>query len=172
MEKELINEDVLKEINNIIADCFENGVVGNDTSSEINNKAFRISKALGILVLKTKPVTYELTEKGIIVIQDGGIEEYLKNIRTEKFLDNQIKRLTKRKLDNEIRNNFLFALFGSLLTFFVTKFSESNTQKETLLQQNKLKFEILDSISKNRKHLHEQNKVILSLEKRIDSLTK
>jgi hypothetical protein len=168
MENELISKEVLEEINNILTYCFKNGIAGNDTSSEIKNKAFRISKALGILVLKTKPITYELTEKGIIAIQDGGIEKYLKNIRSEKDLDKAIKVLTSRNLKYQF---FYSVILVILLSFVPNELNKDKNLKEEI-ELLKLKYEKTLSNDSLQKQLYHKNILILSLEKRIESLTK
>lgn len=44
---------------------------------------------------------YELTEKAVFVLNDGGIENYLINDKKEKDLESNIKDLTLKKLKFE-----------------------------------------------------------------------
>jgi hypothetical protein len=170
MDKELISKECLNKIDNIILKCLNDGYVSLDISSEINKKAFRISKALGILKLKKEPITYELTEKGIITIQDGGIEKYLKNISAEKDLDKAIKVLTSRNLKYQFFYSVILVILGFLLSFVPNELNEDKNLKEEI-ELLKLKYEktlLNDSL---KKQLYHKSTLILSLEKRIDSLT-
>lgn len=169
MELEISKELKLK-IDSILEKLFSDGILSSAGSDELTLKAFRISKALGLIRLKSSPTTYELSEKGVFAIQDGGIEKYLENIRVEKDLDNQIRRLTKKRLEWEYGINFLFLILGALITFLVTKFSESDSQKQTIRKSNNLKLEMFDSISNNRILLNEQNIRLLDIKILTDSL--
>ena len=168
-----LSKDLTNEINKLLSELteFNNFTLTNETP-EITYKAFVFCNGLNLIRAKSfsKTKSYELDEKGIFAIQDGGIEKYLENIRTEKDLDNQIKRLTKKRLEWEYGVNFLFLIIGALITFFVTKFSESDNQKLTKEKLNNLKVEMYDSISKNRIRLNEQNIKLLDIKTLTDSL--
>src|SRR5690606_3434232 len=115
-----IKKDIIEKIDLLLQMAFDDGQIFFSKQTDDNTeKAFRICKSLNLIRQKQSGL-FELDEKGVFVIQDGGIEKYLTNIREEKFLDTQIKRLTKKRLEWEYLINFLFLITGAILTFIFT----------------------------------------------------
>lgn len=165
-----IKKDIIEKIDLLLQMAFDDGQIFFSKQTDDNTeKAFRICKSLNLIRQKQSGL-FELDEKGVFVIQDGGIEKYLTNIREEKFLDTQIKRLTKKRLEWEYLINFLFLITGAILTFIFTNISESNNQKQSTEKLHNLKTEINDSISKIQTRLNEQNTLILDIKNVTDSL--
>src|SRR5690606_15810297 len=87
-----------------------------DKKDKLRKKSIQICKSLNLI--KDKPKSnYELDEKGIIVIQDGGIENYLNNLRLDKDLERTIKDLTKDNLEKHFKRNLIFVSLGGLIGF-------------------------------------------------------
>jgi len=86
MEKQI--ED---EINLVLADCHKNGMISiNDNTSNIRVKAIQDARTLGLIQPKG-PRTYELTNKGLKVLDfDGRVREYLRNIAFKEIKDDLI----------------------------------------------------------------------------------
>lgn len=165
-----IKKDIIEKIDLLLQMAFDDGQIFFSKQTDDNTeKAFRICKSLNLIRQKQSGL-FELDEKGVFVIQDGGIEKYLTNIREEKFLDTQIKRLTKKRLEWEYLINFLFLITGAILTFIFTNISESTNQKQSTEKLHNLKTEINDSISKIQTRLNEQNTLILDIKNVTDSL--
>ncbi|KJD31048.1 hypothetical protein PK35_16805 [Tamlana nanhaiensis] len=165
-----IKKDIIVKIDTLLQMAFDDGQINFLSEPDENwKKGFRICKSLNLIRRKSSGL-FELDEKGVFVIQDGGIEKYLTNIREEKFLDSQIKRLTKKRLEWEYVINFLFLITGAVLTFIFTNISESTNQKQSTEKLHNLKTEINDSISKIQTRLNEQNKSILDIKNATDSL--
>lgn len=74
-----------------MADCHKNGMISiNDNTSNIRVKAIQDAKTLGLIQPKG-PRTYELTNKGLKVLDfDGGVREYLRNIAFKEIKDDLI----------------------------------------------------------------------------------
>jgi len=165
-----IKKDIIEKIDLLLQMAFDDGKIFFSNEVDDNTeKAFRICKSLNLIKQKQSGL-FELDEKGVFVIQDGGIEKYLTNIREEKFLDTQIKRLTKKRLEWEYFINFLFLITGAILTFIFTNISESTNQKQSTEKLHNLKTEINDSISNIQTRLNEQNTLILDIKNVTDSL--
>lgn len=165
-----INKEVIQKIDMLLQMALNDGqIYFTKETDDITVKGFRICKSLNLIRQKPSGL-FELDEKGVFAIQDGGIEKYLYNIREDKLLDSQIKRLTKKRLEWEYGINFLFVILGAVLTFTVTKFSESDNQKQAIEKIHSLKSKTNDSISKIQKHLNEQNELIFDIKNKIDSL--
>src|SRR5690606_1748980 len=130
-----LDKALITDIDELLLELFEkgSGFITYVSSSELRLKSIHTCKALGLIRQKvsSKSILFELDEKGVFAIQDGGIEEYLSNIREDRFLDGQIKRLTKKRLEWEYIINFLFLMTGALLTFIFTNISESTNQKQS-----------------------------------------
>lgn len=164
-----INKEVIEKIDMLLQMALNDGqIYFTKETDDITEKGFRICKSLNLIRQKPSGL-FELDEKGVFAIQDGGIEKYLYNIREDKLLESQIKRLTKKRLEWEYGINFLFVILGAVLTFTVTKISESDNQRQAI-EKISLKSKTNDSISKIQKHLNEQNTLILDIKNKIDSL--
>ncbi|MCT4673874.1 MAG: hypothetical protein N4A37_11605 [Prolixibacteraceae bacterium] len=122
MEKQLI-----KEINNLINECYRNERIGPRLSgeSELRSKAY--DRAISIeCIEKTSPTSkiYKLTELGYSIYEKGGMEIYLKNKDVEKKLDDRIQKLTYKHLEwsiIKIKFWWIFMILGALITFFIPK---------------------------------------------------
>lgn len=164
-----INKEVIEKIDMLLQMALNDGqIYFTKETDDTTEKGFRICKSLNLIRQKPSGL-FELDEKGVFAIQDGGIEKYLYNIREDKLLESQIKRLTKKRLEWEYGINFLFVILGAVLTFTVTKISESDNQRQAI-EKISLKSKTNDSISKIQKHLNEQNTLILDIKNKIDSL--
>jgi hypothetical protein len=94
-----LTEDIKKEIDSMLTDLLNgNSFSENKENTEIQKVSIRICKALNLIKLSNNGKQFELSEKSIFVLQDGGIEKYLFNEKTEKNIDSDIKDLTLKKL--------------------------------------------------------------------------
>ena len=175
LPKELENE-----INLLLSELTEfNNCSVTKGTPKIRNKAFNFAKALNLIRPKvfSKSNSYELDEKGIFAIQDGGIEKYLENIKVGKDLDETIKTLTSRRLENDVKNNLLYILLGGFIglitsistTVLTLKATPDNTIKY-IEQLNKLTSEKTEREYNLQKHLNDMSTELSLLENEIDSL--
>lgn len=175
LPKELENE-----INLLLSELTEfNNCSVTKGTPKIRNKAFNFAKALNLIRPKvfSKSNSYELDEKGIFAIQDGGIEKYLENIKVGKDLDGTIKTLTSRRLENDVKNNLLYILLGGFIglitsistTVLTLKVTPDNTIKY-IEQLNKLTSEKTERDYNLQKHLNDMNIELSLLKNQIDSL--
>jgi hypothetical protein len=94
-----LTEDIKKEIDSMLTDLLNgNSFSENKENTELQKVSIRICKALNLIKLSNNGKQFELSEKSIFVLQDGGIEKYLFNEKTEKNIDSDIKDLTLKKL--------------------------------------------------------------------------
>jgi hypothetical protein len=161
-------DELLNDIS--ISDCYLHTPKKDKTEKE---KAFIYCKALKLVRLNGTPKQYELDEKGVLVIDQGGIEKYLENKKIEKELNNNIKILTKKNLNNDFRNNIIYAVFGAILGLCISVLSPwvlpNNASEKTEL----LNTLVIDKNERDldyQKRLNAINIELLSLRKRIDSL--
>ncbi|SDW98019.1 hypothetical protein SAMN05444411_102592 [Lutibacter oricola] len=169
----IMDKELLSEIDKIIKECYEEGIVGVNYDSDINIKAFRIIKALNILKLKKSPSTYELSENSIIVIQDGGIKKYLENIRTEKNLDSTIKQLTSKRLKNDVWYNIMYVGLGGIIgiiTSIGVELVKPKSVEEDIVKLHKSAFDKVVRDDNFQKRLNDMNTELLSLKNKLDSL--
>ena len=152
----------------------ELGISAYSNTKEDWQKAVRISIALDLIKQKDKkPTIFELTEKGIIAISDGGIENYLNNTKTEKDLDKTIKQLTSKRLKNDVYYNIMYVAIGGILALIPTVItlinseSKNSTEEKLLLQISSERNELNDNYQKRLNH---KNTLILELKHEIDSL--
>ncbi|WP_452229609.1 hypothetical protein [Lacinutrix sp. MEBiC02404] len=167
-----LTKEIKSEIDYILAEIFENGAICYDSSTEARKKAFWISKSLNLI--KQSPnyskLYYELEEKGVIAIEEGGIENHLSNIKSEKSLDSTIRRLTKKRLEWEYLINIFFLLAGGFVTYLFTGLSENRDQKKFNTKIYQVKTELNDTLSNIKTRLDHQNTLIINLKKTTDSL--
>jgi len=109
----------------------------NKGNTELQNKSIRICKALNLIKHSNSGKQYDLTEKAVLVLNDGGIEKYLLNDKKEKDLDSNIKDLTLKKLRFEqFPAKFwwlilIIAGFVSILTTYINnQISKFENQQE------------------------------------------
>ena len=164
-----IEKELYKEIDSIL-DIGINGSLRLFSSNEKMKKAIRICKALN-LIKQTSPNSGELCENGILAIQDGGIEQYLSNKRTEKDLDSTIKNLTSKRLKYDVLYNIMYVLIGALISFITILVQPDNSEKY-IEQLNKLSSEKTELNDSFEKRLNDMNTLTLELKKEIDSLKK
>ena len=82
-----LDKELTKDIDKILNLLFDNGHTSlNNQSNDLRRKSINICKSLNLIRNKSGTL-FELDEKGVFAIQDGGIEKYLSNIRTEKDLE-------------------------------------------------------------------------------------
>ncbi|MBU3012287.1 hypothetical protein KO506_12800 [Polaribacter vadi] len=168
MELELKN-DLITEINSLLKEIYEKGISSSVAVSELKKKSFRVSKALELIKLTSQKYTYELSEKGVFAIQDGGIEKYLENIRTEKDLDLTIKELTNKRLKYDILYNIMYIFIGASIGLLTTLARPDNTEKY-IEQLNKLSFEKTELNDSFQKRLNDMNIELSLLKNEIDTL--
>ncbi|AYN03321.1 hypothetical protein [Flavobacterium sp. 140616W15] len=121
-----------------------NSCSDNKQNTELQNTSIRICKSLNLIKLSLSGKKYELTESGILVFSDGGIEKYLFNIRTEKDLDSDIKQLTLKKLKLEqfpARFWWLIIIITSIISVLTTLVN--NQIEKSINQQEQPKKEII-----------------------------
>lgn len=170
-----LDRELLGEIDKLLLELFEGetGCIPYASATGLRLKSIHTCKALGLVREKRtqKQVLFELDEKGVFAIQDGGMEKFLSNTREDRFLDSQIKRLTKKRLELEYGIHLLFLIVGALLTFFFTNISESTNQKKINKKIETLKGELNSSISKIQIQQDEQDILIIDIKNVTDSLT-
>ena len=132
-------------------------------------KAFRICKSLNLIRRKESEL-FELDEKGVFVIQDGGIEKYLSNIRKEKELDLTIKNLTSKRLKYDILYNIMYVVIGGILASIPNMMSGDKNSEE-IKSLTKSISEINELNDNYKKKFNQTNTLILGLKKEIDSLS-
>tara|TARA_R110002124_G_scaffold287320_6_gene472762 strand:- start:9619 stop:10017 length:399 start_codon:yes stop_codon:yes gene_type:complete len=118
MEKQIADE-----INLILAECIENGMIPFDDSiPDIRDKAIRRSENLGLVKRKNKGA-YEISKEGLNVLDfDGGVQEYLLNIKTKEKEEDLIRDLSIKDLKGNIFQFKLVWLFFVLnvIASFIT----------------------------------------------------
>ena len=94
-----LGKELKSEIDSMLNELLKgNPCSDNKGNTELQDKSIRICKALNLIKLSNSGKQYELTEKAVLVLNDGGIEKYLLNDKKEKDLDSNIKDLTLKKL--------------------------------------------------------------------------
>lgn len=99
-----------------------NACSDNKENTELRNKSIRICKALNLIKYSDSGKQYVLAEKGVLVLNDGGIEKYLHNYKEEKNLDTEIKLLTFKKLKYEqlpAKFWWLIIIITAFVSFFI-----------------------------------------------------
>lgn len=170
-----LDKNVVVEIDKILTDGFDDKHIQMHSTKKYVSKALLICKALDFLSVKSGNL-YELKEKAILAIQDGGIENYLENIRLDKDLEKTIKDLTSKKLKNETRNNILFTSLGgvlgiiaSIVAVVLTSVMQSE-KKEERKQLNKQTYDMRVEQNHLQTDIQQMRLEITSLEKQVDSL--
>jgi hypothetical protein len=161
-------DELLIEIS--ISDCYLYKPKKDKSDKE---KAFIYCKALELVRSNGTKGQYELDGKGVLVIDQGGIEKYLENIKIEKELNNNIKILTEKNLGNDFRNNIIYAVFGAILGLCISVLSLwalPNNTSEKIELLNTLVIEKNERDLDYQKRLNAINIELLSLRKGIDSL--
>ncbi|KJD31836.1 hypothetical protein PW52_16445, partial [Tamlana sedimentorum] len=172
-----LSERTIESIDEILKKILKDGscsVHDTGTSPDIKRKikSKKICKALNLIRLKSNN-QYELDEKGILVIQDGGIENYLNNLRLDRDLEKTIKDLTKENLENQFKHNIIFVCLGGvigLLTTAITMAVQPDSAKQYINKINEM-VEQDKRISKGlQTDIQQMRSEITSLKKQIDSL--
>jgi len=162
--------ELIKEIDLIIEELIEIGVISNDKcNSELRKEAIRFLKANDLLKKTNKPSQYN-PKSEIYEIKKIGIETYLIEKDTYNAIDKKIKKKTLFNLNNKYFINFCFVVLSSFLAWFFTSKSESKTHKQTIEKQHKVISEKTDSLVRFQILLNGKNTLILSLKKELDSL--
>ncbi len=144
----------------------------NNQNTEIESKAINICKSLNLIRFKANSI-FELDEKGVFAIEDGGIEKYLENIRTEKNLEQIIRKLTSKRLKNEIWHNLMYVtvggIIGGLIGLLTLLVSPNNTEK--LIQElHKTVEQKGDNNDNFQTDIQQMRSEIISLKTEVDSL--
>ncbi|WP_339716359.1 hypothetical protein [Cyclobacterium amurskyense] len=121
MEKQIADE-----INLILAECIENGMIPFDDSiPDIRDKAIRRSENLGLIKRKNKGA-YEISKEGLNVLDfDGGVQEYLLNIKTKEKEEDLIRDLSIKDLKGNIfqfKLVWLFFVLNVIASFIAGNF--------------------------------------------------
>lgn len=111
------SKELKLEIDTILTELFQgDSVYDIKDNSDLRSKAILTSKSLMLIKKSSNSNRLELDEKGILAINDGGVENYLSKYSSEKDLDSAIKKLTSKRLKYDIFYNFLYVILGALLT--------------------------------------------------------
>tara|TARA_R110001592_G_C13042295_1_gene739401 strand:- start:45 stop:569 length:525 start_codon:yes stop_codon:yes gene_type:complete len=164
-----LSEKLLEEIDFVLNEASISGKLAHSFKrNDLTYKAIQYCLSLNFIRTKSNS-EYELDEKGIFAIQDGGIEKYLYNIRSEKDLDKAIKVLISRNLKYQFLYSVILVILGFLLSFVPNELNESKKKLETKQLQKSIseKSELNDSYQKLLNH---KNTLILELKHEIDSL--
>lgn len=112
-----LNTELKSEIDTILRELFNGDSVHEHKDiSDLRSKAILTSKSLMLIKKSSNVNRLELDEKGILAINEGGIENYLTKLRSENNLDSSIKKFTNKRLKYDIGYNFLYVILGALLT--------------------------------------------------------
>ena len=158
-----LSEKLVSDINKLLTRLLEKGDIKNarhDTILVCEN--LHLIKQLGT----TK---YLLEDKGVLVIEYGGIDKYFENIRIEKDRDNTIKQLTGRKLKYDTYWSVGLVVFGDFVGYIPT----IKTEDKMITEIRLLRKSIDEKTSQDynyQKHHSDMNTLILKLENEIDSL--
>ena len=158
-----LSEKLVSDINKLLTRLLEKGDIKNarhDTILVCEN--LHLIKQLGT----TK---YLLEDKGVLVIEYGGIDKYFENIRIEKDRDNTIKQLTGRKLKYDTYWSVGLVVFGVFVGYIPT----IKTEDKMITEIRLLRKSIDEKTSQDynyQKHHSDMNTLILKLENEIDSL--
>lgn len=170
-----LSETLKEDIDSLLLYLLENNYFSYTSESPENEvKALKMCTYLNLIRLRTEKTgnTYELVEKGVFVINEGGIENYLKNINAEKDLDNAIKVLTNKRLKNGIYYDAFFVVIGALIGLSPTLLDNEPKNLKEEIQKLKIKSEKTLINDNFQRQLHHKNTLILSLKKQLDSLSK
>ena len=116
---------------------------------------------------------YELDEKGILAIQDGGIENYLNNMRLDRDLERTVKDLTKENLEKQFKHNLIFVCLGGvigLLTAAITMAVQPDSAEQYINKLNEMVERDRLIYKDFQTDIQQMRSEITSLEKQIDSL--
>ena len=158
-----LSEKLVSDINKLLTRLLEKGDIKDarhDTILVCEN--LHLIKQLGT----TK---YLLEDKGVLVIEYGGIDKYFENIRIEKDRDNTIKQLTGRKLKYDTYWSVGLVVFGVFVGYIPT----IKTEDKMITEIRLLRKSIDEKTSQDynyQKHHSDMNTLILKLENEIDSL--
>ncbi|MEL0457620.1 hypothetical protein WJN01_15395 [Flavobacteriaceae bacterium SZ-1-7] len=175
-----LNKELINEIDKLLTKMFDGGTApiheyGADNKAKLREKSKQICKALNLIRVQSNS-NYELDEKGILVIQDGGIENYLNNLRLDRDLEKTVKDLTKKSLENEFKNNLKYVLTGGLiglitavLTVITTEIMQSGKKEmeEILYKQS---YDMSVEQNNHTIELRQMRSEIISLQRQVDSL--
>ena len=133
-----LTEDIKNEIDFMLTDLLNgNSFSDNKDNTELRKVSIRICKALKLIKISNNGKQFELSEKSIFVLQDGGIEKYLFNEKTEKNIDSDIKDLTLKKLKFEqfpAKFWWLILIIAGVISILTTwvnnQISQSTNQQE------------------------------------------
>ena len=170
---ELLNKNLLSEIDKVLTSIYAHG---NSTKVTVKNKTRTIAVALKLIQEKERGI-YVLDENGVLVLQDGGIENYLENLRLDKDLEKTIKDLTSKRLKNEVKNNLMYVSVGgiigivtAILTVILTSVVTPDKTGQQIEQLNKLTIDTHVEQSHLQTDLQQMRSEIISLQNEIDSL--
>lgn len=164
-----LDKDLIKSIDDLLNELFQEGHTSwHSDTSESKRKAIRTCNALNLIRTKSDS-TFELDEKGVLAIQDGGIEKYLSYIRTEKDLNMAIKVLTSRRLKYGIWYNVMYVLIGGIIGLIPALTLPDNSEKH-IEETHKLPKKKNELYETSQKEMNEMKNSIIELESEIDSL--
>jgi len=172
-----LNKELIIDIDELLLKLFKESTVpihsyGTNPKDKLREKSKELCKALNLIRVKSNS-QYELDEKGILAIQDGGIENYLNNMRLDKDLERTVKDLTKKSLKNQVWYNIMYVtvggLIGGLIGFLTLLVTPNNT--EILIQElHKMAEQEADNDDSFQIDIQQMRLEITSLERQIDSL--
>jgi hypothetical protein len=172
-----LNKELIIDIDELLTKIFKDNNVpihsyGTSQKDKLREKSKELCKALNLIRAKSNS-QYELDEKGILAIQDGGIENYLNNMRLDRDLERTVKDLTKENLEKQFKHNLIFVCLGGvigLLTAAITMAVQPDSAEQYINKLNEM-VERDRLISKDfQTDIQQMRSEITSLEKQIDSL--
>ena len=162
-----LSKDLKIEIDLMLSELLKgNACSNNSENTELQKKSIRICKALNLIKLSNSGRQYELSNNGVFVLNDGGIEKYLFNVSIEKDLDVTIKQLTSKRLKYDVLYNIIYVLFGGLIGV-ITILVQPDNSKEYITKIHKLASDKAERDGSFQKRLNDKNIEILSLKKEI-----
>lgn len=172
-----LNKELIIDIDELLTKLFKDSNApihsyGTSSKDKLREKSNELCKALNLIRAKSNS-QYELDEKGILAIQDGGIENYLNNMRLDKDLERTIKDLTKDNLNNQFKHNIIFVCIGGfigLLTTAITMAVQPDSAEQYINKINEMVEQDMRISKDFQTDIQQMRSEITSLQNEIDSL--
>jgi hypothetical protein len=98
----ILTKELKLEIDNILKETESIGVSTIVGKIGDQKKAFRFCIVKGFIIEKSVKYQYNITEKGLDILDFGGIEKWTKNESEKENIDIEIKELTVKQLKGNI----------------------------------------------------------------------
>ena len=176
-----LNKELIIDIDELLTKIFKDNNVpihsyGTSQKDKLREKSKELCKALNLIRAKSNS-QYELDEKGILAIQDGGIENYLNKMRLDRDLERTVKDLTKENLKKNFKRNLIFVSLGGLIglitgiaTLTISMVVQQDSAEQYINKLNEMVEQDKRIYQDFQTDIQQMRSEITSLEKQIDSL--